>query len=65
MTSAIAKDFIVPGDSDGDKLVSDEELKRAEDGYKNGEITADQLETIKTIHDDDTQDYSTTHADRQ
>jgi iron complex transport system substrate-binding protein len=52
MTSAIAKDFIVPGDSDGDKLVSDEELKRAEDGYKNGEITADQLETIKTIHDE-------------
>jgi iron complex transport system substrate-binding protein len=51
MTCAIAKEFIVPGDSNGDKIVSDKELQKANDSYKNSEITADQLGTIKTIHD--------------
>lgn len=51
MTSAVAKELIVSGDVDGDKLVSDEELQKANDSYENGEITADQLEAIETIHD--------------
>lgn len=51
MTSASAKEFIIPGDGDGDKLVSDKELQKAEDAYKTGDITSDQFESIKTIHD--------------
>ncbi len=50
-TPALTKDFLVPGDINGDKKVSDEELKGAEASLRNGVITADQFEAIRTIHD--------------
>lgn len=39
----------VPGDLDGDKIVSKDELQMAEDQLKEGKITSDQLEEIKHI----------------
>ena len=48
---SIAKEFVVPGDRDGDNVVSDSELQEVSDSYRNGTITEDQLEIIKTIHD--------------
>jgi len=49
--TASAIDVVVPGDSDGDMIVSDEELELAEQSYNDGEITSDELEEIKHIHD--------------
>jgi len=39
----------VPGDLNGDKIVSQDELQKAEDQLKEGKITSDQLEEIKHI----------------
>lgn len=42
---------IVPGDLDGDKIISQDELQKAESQLKNGTITSDQMEEISHIHD--------------
>ena len=49
--SAFAQGIVVPGDSDGDKIVSAEEVAAAEKLAKEGKITSEQLEEIKHIHD--------------
>lgn len=41
----------VPGDLDGDKIVSKDELQMAEDQLKEGKITSDQLEEIRHINE--------------
>lgn len=41
----------VPGDLDGDKIVSDEELKTAEQLYSRGNISSEELQEIRHIHD--------------
>ncbi len=46
---AFAKGIDVPGDSNGDKIVSAEELKAAERLSQEGKITKAQLEEIKNI----------------
>jgi len=48
---AAAQGIVVPGDFDGDKIVSDDEVAVAEQSYKDGKITADDLEEIKHIHE--------------
>lgn len=47
---AVAFDSI-PGDLNGDSVVSDDELKAAEDLYARGEISPDALAEIRHIHD--------------
>ena len=42
----------VPGDLDGDNIVSQEELLKSESLAKEGTITADQLDEIQHIHDE-------------
>ena len=42
---------VVPGDLDGDNIVSREELLKSEGLAKEGTITADQLDEIQHIHD--------------
>ena len=49
--TASAQGILVPGDADGDKIVSDEELELAEQSYSEGKITSDELEEIKHIHE--------------
>jgi iron complex transport system substrate-binding protein len=39
----------VPGDLDGDKIISQDELLNAESQFKDGKITSDQLEEIRHI----------------
>ncbi|HPS90754.1 MAG TPA: ABC transporter substrate-binding protein [Methanothrix sp.] len=39
----------VPGDLDGDKIISQDELSNAESQFKEGKITSDQFEEIKHI----------------
>ena len=48
---AAAQDLVVPGDGNGDKVVSSEELEIAEQLHKDGKITSDQLEEIRHIHE--------------
>lgn len=48
---AFAKEIDVPGDSNGDKIVSAKEMKAAEMMAKEGKITAEQLEAIRNIND--------------
>ncbi|MDD5256925.1 MAG: ABC transporter substrate-binding protein [Methanothrix soehngenii] len=48
---AFAKGIDVPGDSNGDKIVSTEEQKAAEKLSQEGQITKAQLEEIKNIHE--------------
>jgi len=50
--TASAQDIVVPGDADGDMVVSDEELELAEQSFGEGKITSEQLEEIRHIHDD-------------
>ncbi len=50
--TASAIDVVVPGDADGDMIVSDEELEQAEKSFDEGKITSDELEEIRHIHDD-------------
>jgi iron complex transport system substrate-binding protein len=49
--TASAQGIVVPGDADGDMIVSDEELELAEQSYSEGKITSDELEEIKHIHE--------------
>lgn len=46
---AAAEDFQVPGDLDGDPIVSSEELEIAEQDQKKGKITPEDLEKIRHI----------------
>jgi iron complex transport system substrate-binding protein len=48
---ASAFEVDVPGDLDGDDIVSDDELGQAESRYSDGKITSEEVETIRTIHD--------------
>jgi iron complex transport system substrate-binding protein len=41
----------VPGDTDGDKVISAVELKVAETDFKDGRISSEELEKIKLIHE--------------
>jgi len=49
--SAFAQGTDVPGDSNGDKIVSAEEVAAAEKLAKEGKITSNQFEEIKIIHE--------------
>lgn len=49
--TASAQDIVVPGDADGDMIVSDEELETAEQSCSEGKITSDELKEIEHIHD--------------
>lgn len=48
---AVAQTVTVPGDSDGDKIVSVQELHAAEQGFKDGKINSEDLEKIRHIHE--------------
>ncbi len=49
-STASGIDVVVPGDADGDMIVSDEELEQAEKSFDEGKITSEQLEEIRHIH---------------
>lgn len=49
--SAFAQGTEVPGDSNGDKIVSAEEVAAAEKLAKEGKLSADELQEIKHIHE--------------
>jgi len=49
--SAFAQGIVVPGDSDGDKIVSAEEVAAAEKLAQEGKLSADELQEIKHIHE--------------
>ncbi len=46
-----AQNIVVPGDADGDMIVSDKELELAEQSCDEGKITSDELEEIRHIHE--------------
>ncbi len=48
---AAAYDVAVPGDLDGDMIVSDEELEAAQSSCDGGSVTAEELEKIKHINE--------------
>ena len=48
---AVAYDLVVPGDLDGDLIISDEELEAADESYDAGKITDEELEKIEQIHE--------------
>jgi len=48
---AVAYDLVVPGDLDGDSIVSDEELEAAQSSYDDGKITSEELEKITYINE--------------
>jgi iron complex transport system substrate-binding protein len=48
---AVAYDLVVPGDLDGDLIVSDEELEAAQSSFDDGKITAEELEKIEQINE--------------
>jgi iron complex transport system substrate-binding protein len=48
---AFAKGINVPGDRNGDKIVSAEEVAAAEKLAKEGKLSADELQEIKHIHE--------------
>ncbi|KUK43182.1 MAG: Periplasmic binding protein, partial [Methanothrix harundinacea] len=48
---AVAYETVVPGDLDGDLIVSEEELEAAESSYGAGKITAEELAEIEHIHE--------------
>ena len=49
--STLAQGMVIPGDSDGDKIVSAEEVAAAEKLAKEGSMSADELQEIKHIHE--------------
>lgn len=49
--SAFAQGIDIPGDSDGDRIVSAEELAAAEKLAREGKLSADELEEIRHIHE--------------
>jgi len=48
---AVAYEMVVPGDLDGDMIVSDEELEAAKSSYDDGKITSDELDRIEHINE--------------
>jgi hypothetical protein len=46
-----AQGIVVPGDLDGDKIISDDEIVAAEQSYQDGKITSEELEEIRHIHE--------------
>ncbi len=46
-----AQGIVVPGDLDGDKIVSDDEIVAAEQSYQDGKVTSGDLEEIRHIHE--------------
>jgi len=46
-----AQYIVVPGDADGDMIVSDKEIELAEQSCDEGKITSDELEEIRHIHE--------------
>mgnify|MGYP001011246288 FL=1 len=49
--SAFAQGIVVPGDSDGDKIVSADEVAAAEKLAQEGRLSAEVLQEIKQIHE--------------
>jgi len=49
--TSLASDLSLPGDRDGNRLVSDDELARAYQDHKNGTISSDEILQIELIHD--------------
>lgn len=49
IVSAITYDVVVPGDLDGNLIISDEELKAAQSSCKDGKITSEELEKVEKI----------------
>ncbi len=49
--SAFAQGIDIPGDSDGDKIVSTEEVAAAEKLAQEGKLSANELQEIKHIHE--------------
>lgn len=49
--TSLASDLSIPGDRDGDRLVSDDELAKAYLDHKNGMISSDEILQIELIHD--------------
>ncbi|UEC43881.1 MAG: Periplasmic binding protein [Methanothrix sp.] len=49
---ASASDAAIPGDFDGDKIVSDEEMMAVEASFEDGSITSEKLEEIRHIHEE-------------
>jgi len=48
---AVAYDLVVPGDLDGDLIVSDDELEAAQSSFDDGMITSEELEKIEHINE--------------
>jgi len=51
VVSAVTYDVVVPGDLDGDLIVSDEELEEAQSSYDDGKLTSEELEMIEQINE--------------
>lgn len=51
LLTCLASDMSIPGDCDGDRLLSDDELAIAKVDHKNGTISSDEILQIKLIHD--------------
>jgi hypothetical protein len=51
VVSAVTYDVVVPGDLDGDLIVSDEEQEAAQSSYDDGKITSEELEKIEHIYE--------------
>jgi iron complex transport system substrate-binding protein len=49
--SAFSQGIVIPGDSDGDRIVSNDEVAAAEKLAKEGSMSADELKEIKHIHE--------------
>jgi iron complex transport system substrate-binding protein len=47
----IAEGRFVPGDLDGDRVVSDDEMVAARESYSDGEISSEELSEIEHVHD--------------
>ncbi len=48
---AVALSVVVPGDLDGDMIVSDEELEEAHSSFDDGKLTSEELEKIEQINE--------------
>jgi iron complex transport system substrate-binding protein len=46
-----AEGILVPGDVDGDRVVSDDEMVAARESYEDGEISSEELSEIEHVHD--------------
>ncbi len=51
LSPASAQAIVVPGDLDGDMIVSGDEMASAEQSYQEGKISSEQLEVIRHIHE--------------